>query len=318
MNQPAETNVATIAPAKRSAIATFANRLGVEPKTVLATLKNTVFKTRNGEASDSEMMALLIVSNEYGLNPFTRELFAFPDKQNGIVPVVSVDGWARIINDHSQLDGIEFRYADEMDTKTDAQPCPQWCECIIYRKDRKHPVTIREYLDEVYRPPFQQGKKGPWQTHTKRFLRHKTLIQCARIAFGFSGIYDEDEAMRIVEGEVIDQGPAPSRQDFKGPGEQAKEETESPDPFQLHDQYGEPVGEYADAEEFTEAAAEEIAKIELAPALNAFLEFNETDIEKLGDTRDSEQRQRINRAANEARARLQGGAEEPLPDMPPE
>lgn len=28
-------------------------------------------------------------------------------------------------------------------------------------------------------------------------LRHKALIQCARVAFGFSGIYDEDEARRI-------------------------------------------------------------------------------------------------------------------------
>jgi len=30
-------------------------------------------------------------------------------------------------------------------------------------------------------------------------LRHKALIQCSRIAFGFSGIYDEDEANRIVD-----------------------------------------------------------------------------------------------------------------------
>ena len=30
-------------------------------------------------------------------------------------------------------------------------------------------------------------------------LRHKTLIQCARYAFGLAGVYDEDEAERIVE-----------------------------------------------------------------------------------------------------------------------
>jgi hypothetical protein len=32
-------------------------------------------------------------------------------------------------------------------------------------------------------------------------FRHKVLIQGARIAYGFSGIYDEDEAQRIIEGE---------------------------------------------------------------------------------------------------------------------
>ncbi len=44
---------------------------------------------------------------------------------------------------------------------------------------------------------------GPWQTHTKRMLRHKALIQCSRIAFGFVGIYDEDEAQRIIEGQAV-------------------------------------------------------------------------------------------------------------------
>jgi hypothetical protein len=29
-------------------------------------------------------------------------------------------------------------------------------------------------------------------------LRHKAMIQCARLAFGFVGIYDQDEAERIV------------------------------------------------------------------------------------------------------------------------
>jgi hypothetical protein len=35
-------------------------------------------------------------------------------------------------------------------------------------------------------------------------LRHKALIQCARVAFGFSGIYDPDEAERIVETISVD------------------------------------------------------------------------------------------------------------------
>lgn len=77
-------------------------------------------------------------------------------------------------------------------------------ECIIYRKDRSRPTVVREYLDEVYREPFkgQYGVvAGPWQTHTKRFHRHKTSIQSARLAFGFGGIFDQDEAERIVEGQ---------------------------------------------------------------------------------------------------------------------
>lgn len=78
--------------------------------------------------------------------------------------------------------------------------CPEWIETLIYRKDRARPTKLREFLDEVYRGPFtSKGRSmdGPWQTHTKRQLRHKSLIQCARIAFGFVGIYEPDEAERI-------------------------------------------------------------------------------------------------------------------------
>jgi len=52
----------------------------------------------------------------------------------------------------------------------------------------------------------------PWQSHPRRMLRHKAMIQCARLAFGFAGIYDQDEAERIVDKEVsqpsADTGPA--------------------------------------------------------------------------------------------------------------
>lgn len=183
-----------------SLIKKFAERYSVDPAKLMHTLKLTAFRQRGDVVvTDEQMMALLIVADQYKLNPFTKEIFAFNDK-GAIVPVVSVDGWARIINEHPALNGIEFRYSDDIETMPRGKPCPAWCEVIIHRKDRDRPIIVREYLDEVYQAP--RGDKaydGPWQTHTKRFLRHKTLIQGSRIAFGFAGIYDEDEAQRIVE-----------------------------------------------------------------------------------------------------------------------
>ena len=167
---------------------------------LINTLKATAFK---GDVSDAQMTALLVVANQYRLNPWTKEIYAFPDKKNGIVPVVGVDGWARIINSHLQFDGMEFAYSDELVQMPSAtSKAPAWIECRMYRKDRTRPVVVREYLDECYREPFkgQYGAvNGPWQSHPKRFLRHKATIQCARLAFGFGGIYDQDEADRIIE-----------------------------------------------------------------------------------------------------------------------
>lgn len=192
----------------KSLVTRIAARFGVESNKFYETLKTTAFKQRDGSAPTNEqMMTLLIVAEQYKLNPFTREIYAFPDKNNGIIPVVGVDGWSRIINEHPHYDGIEFVYSDKMLKMKGAKvESPEWIETVIYRKDRARPIKIREYLDEVYREPFQ-GKsrngsyavEGPWQTHTKRQLRHKSFIQCSRMAFGFVGIYDQDEAERIRE-----------------------------------------------------------------------------------------------------------------------
>lgn len=198
----------------------IAERYGVDSQKFFDTLKSTAFKQSNGQPpSNEQMMTLLVVADQYQLNPFTKEIYAFPDRQNGIVPVVGVDGWSRIINTHKHFDGIEFRYSEElMQIDEHHKPCHAWIECVAYRKDRQRPTVVREYLDETYKPPMKKNGtsgpyfiKGPWQTHTKRFLRHKALIQCARIAFGYVGIYDQDEADNIlsdpqeieVNGEVV-------------------------------------------------------------------------------------------------------------------
>ncbi|EOZ5205029.1 TPA: phage recombination protein Bet [Escherichia coli] len=100
-----------------TALATLAGKLAervgmdsVDPQELITTLRQTAFK---GDASDAQFIALLIVANQYGLNPWTKEIYAFPDKQNGIVPVVGVDGWSRIINENQQFDGMDFEQDNE-------------------------------------------------------------------------------------------------------------------------------------------------------------------------------------------------------------
>ena len=161
---------------KASALAVMAGRFSVDPAKLLETLKNTAFKG----ATNDEMMALVIVSNEYGLNPLTKEIYAFPAKGGGIVPVVSIDGWLNIMNNHPQFDGIDYEWLHEGEKLIS-------CTSVIHRKDRTHPTRVTEYLDEC------QRNTDPWKMK-HRMLRHKATIQGARVAFGFSGITDEDEA----------------------------------------------------------------------------------------------------------------------------
>lgn len=171
-------------PQRHSLLATMAARYGVEPDKMLATLKATAFRS-DKPVSNEQMMALLIICNKYGLNPWLKEIYAFPDK-GGIVPVVGVDGFARIANEHPQFDGLEFQ----------EDPEGAWCECIVYRKDRGHPIKVREYLTECKR------STPAWNSHPRRMLRHRSMTQSIRLAFGFAGVYDPDEAERIIEGQA--------------------------------------------------------------------------------------------------------------------
>lgn len=189
-------NAVVQAPRPQKILARMAERFGIDGDRMLATLKATAFK---GDVSNEQMIALLVVAEQYGLNPWTREIYAFPDRNQGVVPVVGVDGWSRIINSSPQFDGMEFNEPELRANST----VPEWIECVIFRKDRAHPIKVREYFKEVAR------EVGPWKSHPRRMLRHKAMIQCARLAFGFVGIFDEDEAERIKEAEIGRIDPRP-------------------------------------------------------------------------------------------------------------
>lgn len=173
----------------------LAERYGMAPKTMIDTVIATVFP--DGKATIPQLMMFLQVAAQYKLNPFTKEIYAFPSKGGGVIPIVPIDGWANIVNSHPQYDGVEF--VDEL-----AEGKIVSTTCIIYRKDRGHPTKVTEYHDECKRDT------EPWKKWPKRMLRHKALIQCARVAFSLAGIYDPDEADRIAEGD-IDQRPEVTR-----------------------------------------------------------------------------------------------------------
>ena len=180
----------------RNALELMASRLNLEPNALKNTLVKTAFKGCNNEA---EFVALIAVANEYQLNPMLKEIYAFPAKGGGIVPMVGYDGWVKLMNSHPQFDGIE--YIDHLDSKGNLYAI----ECVIHRKDRSHPIKLMELLDEC--------KRGtePWKLMPSRMLRNRVTCQAARLAFGFTGIAsDGDEDM--IDGGVITAQSVPTRQ----------------------------------------------------------------------------------------------------------
>ena len=176
--------------AVKSPFAAMAGRLDMDAGAVKNLMINTLMqakKDRNGnmqQVSEEELMVFMSIANEYKLNPLSKEVYAF-NNRGAIQPIVSVDGWLKIINSHPQFDGMEFHDHLEGGQLTAVT-------CRIYRKDRSRHTEVTEYLSEC------QGISEPWKKWPARMLRHKATIQAARYAFGLSGIIDPDEADRIT------------------------------------------------------------------------------------------------------------------------
>lgn len=164
----------------------YAEDNGLTPAAMYHTLARTIFPSEK-QATPEHVQALLIVAREHGLNPFTKEIYAFPAKSGGIVPIVSVDGWMKLVNQRPECEGIEIDVAMADDGKT-----PISATCRIYRRGWKVPVEITEYVHEVRR------NTEPWRNQPVRMIRHRALIQAARVAFGFGGLYEADEAARFA------------------------------------------------------------------------------------------------------------------------
>lgn len=187
-----------VATKQQTPIQQMASRLSVDPQEMQELVMNTLMTAKGGRGtvSNAEFVTFLAIANEYRLNPLTKEIYAF-NNRGAIQPIVSIDGWLKIINSHPQFDGMEF-----VDNVVDGQLFSVTCR--IYRKDRNRPTEVTEYMGEC------KGTSEPWKKWPARMLRHKTAIQGGRYAFGLSGIIDEDEAERYkstnLEREV---NPAP-------------------------------------------------------------------------------------------------------------
>lgn len=168
---------------RKSVLASMANRYGMEPKAFEVTVKATLGLDK---CNDGQFAAFLCVANEYGLNPLTKEIYAFPTKTGGIQPIVGIDGWLNLANSHPMNDGMEF--VDVLDQ----QGCLAAITCRIHRKDRRHPIEVTEYMGEC------KGNTIPWKQWPARMLRHKAAIQAIRYAYGFAGIMDSDEYDRMM------------------------------------------------------------------------------------------------------------------------
>ena len=164
-------------PKGKSITQTVADRYGMTEKGFLQILNKTVMPK---QATPEQAAAFLLICERYELDPFASEVYAFP--ANGTVKaLIGVDGYVTIANRNPNFDGITY---EEMRSESGDL---EGISCSVFRKDRKQPTVVTEYMDEC------RGNSPIWRKMPARMLRHKATIQSIRLAFGLSGLGDVDE-----------------------------------------------------------------------------------------------------------------------------
>lgn len=192
------------------ALEQVASRLAISADELQNVILNTVMPSGK-QVSVEQFNTFVAVANEYKLNPLTKEVYAFPTRSGGIQPIVSIDGWLKIINSHPDFNGMTFK-----DVRGESGDLVS-ITCSIHKKGIEHPVQVTEYMSEC------AMSTEPWKKYPSRMLRHKAAIQAGRYAFGLAGIIDPDEAERykdvgVIEpngGEVVENASFISDEEFK-------------------------------------------------------------------------------------------------------
>lgn len=107
------------------------------------------------------------------LNPLVGQVNWEQNPEGGYEVYIPIDGWIAMIHREPSFKGLTFSQATETE-----EGISIWMECSIYRADLIQPITVREYYAEL------ETDHPIWKQMPRRMLRHKTLQQCARLAFG--------------------------------------------------------------------------------------------------------------------------------------
>jgi hypothetical protein len=110
---------------------------------------------------------------KYRLDPLSDEIILWKNPEGKYQTLITIDGWMKLINQDPQFAGMTFKESSELELGI-----PLWMECSIYRHDRILPITVKEYSAEI------KTEHRLWKTMPRRMLRHRSIQQCARLAFG--------------------------------------------------------------------------------------------------------------------------------------
>lgn len=158
-----------------------------------------------------DVFNFMCVCRQLQLNPMTSQIYGFVQRGK-VVVIVSVAGWSEIANRNPMNDGFTLRFGEMTERELTYQKAdwqngrrqqtpvtvkrrvPEWVCYSSHRKDRKYPLDVYTYFDEVYRPT------QVWAEQPITMLQHRGYVNAIRKSFSIVA-YPEDEKAVILQNE---------------------------------------------------------------------------------------------------------------------
>lgn len=159
--------------------------------------------------SQMDVFTFLVNCKQLNLNPLAKQIYGFVSKGK-VVNIISIEGFTEIANRNPNYDGVDFEFGPLVEKEltyskndyfngqkttklvTVKRKVADWIKCIIYRKDRDHPVSVTTFFDE------SNTGTEPWATKPMQMLQNRAFANSVKKAFSINGYLEKEEFMDDV------------------------------------------------------------------------------------------------------------------------
>lgn len=160
------------------------------------------------DATNNELELLMYMSNKYGLDILTKQIWCVKFGTKAAQIYAGRDGFLEVGHRSGLFNGMETKTVKVMepftvkyfswdngkkvweDFKCDYQFVST---CTVYRKDMDHPIEV-----EVYEEEYSTGQ-SLWTSKRRTMTAKVAESQCLRKAFSISGLYSPEEIYQSSE-----------------------------------------------------------------------------------------------------------------------
>lgn len=169
---------------------------GFTADTLVGEVARNISPSSDGhDATDRDIMSMLVTASETGLSPVDGSLYGFKTNTGGLIKAISYTGWQNIVANHPNFSGLRWEMGkpERIGNSVHFDSITCW----IKRKDCELEIGMPVYWEECAPPRRTEG--SPWNVQPRHMHMVRAFTTSAKLAFGIKGsLYTYDEAIQAA------------------------------------------------------------------------------------------------------------------------